>query len=125
MNTKSRTSKVHDSLIAALQRKTPLGPPDTMEKALVAVEEMPRTDGKPATRRFGTPAQFWLHDEDRRTLRELAAWLSGQGLRLTDSMVIRAALRTAKTGEELLQACRQAAEADGRLKRHKLKSTDH
>ena len=80
---------------------------------------MPQTNAPPAKRKFGTPAQFWLHDEDRRILRELAAWLSGQELRLTDSMVIRAALRTAKTGDELLQACRQAGEADGRFKRHK------
>ena len=123
MNTKPRTSKVHDSLVAALQRKTLVA--QTNELELVDVETKRERDTKPAKRKFGTPAQFWLHDEDRRTLRELAAWLSGQGLRLTDSMVIRAALRTAKTGEELLQACRQAAEADGRLKRHKLKSTDH
>ena len=119
MNMKPRSTKVQGSLLAALQMKRPFEPPAAMDQALVAVETMPQTDAKPGKRRYGTPAQFWLHDEDRRTLRELAAWLSGQGLRLTDSMVVRAALRTAKTGDELLQACRQAAEADGRLKRHK------
>ncbi len=119
MNMKPRSTKVQDSLLAALQRKTSFTQLDAMDQALVAVETMPRRNTKPVTRKFGAPAQFWLHDEDRRTLRELAAWLSGQGLRLTDSMVIRAALRTAKTGDELLQACRQAVEADGWLKRHK------
>jgi hypothetical protein len=119
MNTKPRSIKVQDSLLAALQRKTPSSSPEAVDQALLAVEPMPRRDAKPLKPKFGAPAQFWLHDEDRRILRELAAWLSGQGLRLTDSMVIRAALRTAKTGDELLQACRRAAEADGRLKRHK------
>jgi hypothetical protein len=39
----------------------------------------------------------------------------------TDSLVIRAALRTAQTGTALLQAYRRAAELDGRLKKHKVK----
>jgi hypothetical protein len=69
--------------------------------------------------RTGKPVQFWLHDEDRQLVRELAAWLAGQGIRSTDSMVIRAALRTAKTGGELLDAYREAAQLDGRLKQHK------
>jgi len=56
-----------------------------------------------------------------RLVRELAAWLAGQGVRPTDSLVIRAALRTAQTGAGLLQAYRRAAELDGRLKRHKVK----
>ena len=51
-------------------------------------------------------------------MRELAAWLAGQGLRPTDSMVIRVALRTARTGGELLEAYRQASRLDGRLKHH-------
>jgi hypothetical protein len=63
--------------------------------------------------------QFWLHDEDRRLVRELAAWLAGQGVRSTDSLVIRAALRTAKTGGEFLEAYQHASQLDGRLKLHK------
>ena len=41
--------------------------------------------------------QFWMHDEDRKLIRELSAWLAGQGTRPSDSMVIRAAL-VARTG---------------------------
>lgn len=69
--------------------------------------------------RIGQAVQFWLHEEDRRLIRELAAWLAGQGIRSTDSMIIRATLRAAKTGEGLLTAYRQAAELDGRLKQHR------
>jgi hypothetical protein len=72
-------------------------------------------------RRIGKQVQVWFHEEDGRIVRELAAWLAGQGVRPTDSLVIRAALRTAKTGGELLQAYRQASDLDGRLKRHKVK----
>lgn len=67
-------------------------------------------------RRVGKPVQFWLHEEDRMLVRELAAWLAGQGIRPTDSMVVRAALRMAKTGPGFLEAYRKAALLDGRLK---------
>jgi hypothetical protein len=67
--------------------------------------------------RMGKPNQFWMHDEDRQLIRELSAWLAGQGIRPTDSMVIRAVLRLAKTGNGLLEAYWQAAKLDGRIKR--------
>src|SRR5271165_1793919 len=69
--------------------------------------------------RAGKPVQFWIHEEDRRLLRELSAWLAGQGERPTDSMVIRSALRVTKTGGDLLKAYRQASQLDGRLKQRK------
>jgi hypothetical protein len=74
------------------------------------------TEKKPKSR-VGKAVQFWMHDEDRKLVRELSAWLAGQGLRPTDSMVIRAALRQAKTGSALIEAYWDAAKLDGRLKR--------
>ena len=81
----------------------------TVTKAAVA--------DKKAKSRIGKPVQFWMHDEDRKLVRELSAWLAGQGLRPTDSMVIRAVLRLAKTGSGLIEAYWEAAKLDGRLKR--------
>ena len=72
---------------------------------------------KKAKSRIGKPVQFWMHEEDRKLVRELSAWLAGQGIRPTDSMVIRAVLRLAKTGSGLLEAYWQAAKLDGRIKR--------
>ena len=122
MGSKTKASNV-TSLLAAIQRKGPSSPevsaevdvrPEPARKKARSVAP----DAAPAGR-VGKPVQFWLHDEDRQLVRELAAWLAGQGIRSTDSMVIRAALRTAKTGSELLDAYRQAAQLDGRLKQHK------
>jgi hypothetical protein len=124
MNTKSKSSRA-ESLLAAIQRKAPDSPAPTPEQSQPAALVRPEPGRKAGSRvtaprsRVGKPAQFWLHDEDRRLIRELAAWLAGQGLRPTDSMVIRSALRTAKTGGELLEAYRQASQLDGRLKQHK------
>lgn len=70
----------------------------------------------------GKQIQFWFREQGGRLVRELAAWLAGQGVQPTDSLVIRAALRTAQVGGALLQAYRKAAELDGRLKNHKPKS---
>lgn len=67
--------------------------------------------------RVGRPVQFWMHDAERNLVRELSAWVAGQGIRPTDSMIIRAALRFARTGGEFLEAYREAAQLDGRFKR--------
>ena len=126
MRSKPKSDR-ENSLLAAIQRKSPAGP-----TAVPAVTTVPEPEAGPHPKaarhagdaaapksRVGKPAQFWLHDEDRRLLRELAAWLAGQGLRPTDSMVVRAALRMAKTGGDLLEAYWQASQLDGRLKHSK------
>ena len=63
-----------------------------------------------------------MHDEDRKLIRELSAWLAGQGIRPTDSMVVRAALRIAKPGGPLIEAYHQAAALDGRLRQKPARS---
>jgi hypothetical protein len=90
------------------ERPVPLKP--TAAKA-TSTEKQPKS-------RIGKPVQFWMHDEDRKLVRELSAWLAGQGLRTTDSMIIRAVLRQAKTGSGLVEAYWEAAKLDGRLKRN-------
>jgi hypothetical protein len=118
------------SLLAAIQRKAPAehpapeNPPETSKLAKGGAQprksstKQESTQQKPKAR-VGSAITFWFHDEDRRLIRELAAWLAGQGLRPTDSMVVRAALRMAKTGGALVEAYRQEAELDGRIKRNK------
>lgn len=129
MSSKPKSSDRRDILLAAIQRKAPAVshaaqnpeplPPVTVTNSGPNENQTPQQRTGRKTR-VGSPVQFWFHEEDRRLLRELAAWLAGQGLRPTDSMVIRAAIRAAKTGGEFLQAYRQASELDGRLKRHKV-----
>jgi hypothetical protein len=122
-------SKV-DNLLAAIQRKAPTNAEavEVHAGAEPADPEPPQrkapnraTDGSAQPRgRVGKPVQFWMHDEDRRIVRELAAWLAGQGERPTDSLVIRAALRMAQTGGDLLKAYRHASQLDGRIKQNKI-----
>jgi hypothetical protein len=130
MSSPPKRSDIRESLLAAIQRKAPSAPvasapepqaPVTVEKPQPRRKEpRPVAAEKPKPRK-GKQVQFWFHDEDGKLVRELAAWLAGQGMRPTDSLVIRAALRTAETGTAFLQAYRRAAELDGRLKKHKVK----
>ena len=125
----SKKNNVSD-LLAAIKRQPTAPTQEKVEAATVPVvapettEPMKRhPSGKPtATKKSvegkrGKPVQFWMHDDDRKLVRELSAWLAGQGVRPSDSMVIRAALRLAKTGSGLLEAYWQAAKLDGRIKR--------
>jgi hypothetical protein len=90
-------------------------PAESKTRARVDAPKKPSAETKPK-RRIGRAVQFWMHDDDIKLVRELSAWLAGQGIRPSDSLVIRAVLRTAKTGSGLLDAYAQAARLDGRLK---------
>jgi len=123
MPTSTKRTKTANELLAAIQR-TPTessehasGGDDRDRAAAVT------TGDTAGSGRVGKPVQFWLHEEDRKIIRELSAWLAGQGIRPSDSMVIRAALRVSRTGGDLLLAYKQAMELDARFKRkHRLAS---
>jgi hypothetical protein len=119
-----------NELLAAIKRQTaeatpPPTPKEEPATTLTQAEEQPKKKQerraessavKKPKSKIGKAVQFWMHDEDIQLVRELSAWLAGQGVRPSDSMVIRAALRYAKTGNVLLEAYRQASKLDGRLK---------
>jgi hypothetical protein len=126
------SSSRHNSLLAALQRATvqadPTAVPAPAAKAIKtsAAAKPVKSKGSgsraaavqvpPVQPTRGKPVQFWMHEQDRKLIREFSAWLAGQGIRPTDSMVIRAALRAVRPGTGYLEAYRQAALLDGRLR---------
>lgn len=48
--------------------------------------------------------QFYLHEADEKLIREFAVWLAPHRRRINDSLVVKAVLRAAKTGPDLLAA---------------------
>jgi len=121
-------NQVNDLLAAIKRQPTNATPAKEEVEAIPAKRPQPEEPAKRTVTkssgadkktksRVGKPVQFWMHDDDRKLVRELSAWLAGQGLRPTDSMVIRAVLRLAKTGNGLIEAYWEAAKLDGRLKR--------
>ena len=112
-----KTTGKADDLLAAIQRKAPKATPVVADTTEPHAPTSKAGDHSTAKRRKGEKVQFWFHNEDRRLVRELAAWLAGQGERTTDSLVIRACLRAVRAGDPLLTAYREAAQLDGRIRR--------
>ena len=113
------------NLLAAIQRQVPAPVPAAVtgtaeEESMPPAPPSTKKAEISGTRKVAHKLQFYLHDEDRLTIRELSAWLAGQGIRASDSLIIRSALQLTKTGGDLLKTYRRLAELDGRLKRTKI-----
>jgi hypothetical protein len=76
-----------------------------------------RAPGKTGTRsKRGKAVNIYLHEADQVRIRELAAFLANEGLRVSDSQVIKAALLLAQPDKRLLRAYLEIKGADQRYK---------
>jgi hypothetical protein len=64
----------------------------------------------------GKAVNIYLHASDQLRIRELAAYLANEGLRVSDSQVIKAALLLAEPNKRLLKAYLEIKGADQRYK---------
>ena len=64
----------------------------------------------------GKAVNIYLHHTDRARIRELAAYLANEGLRVSDSQIIKAALLLAQPDKRLLRAYLEIKGADQRYK---------
>jgi hypothetical protein len=108
----------HNDLLAAIQRKVPSSPESTTEVVPPAGARHEASVSGPSGYKAHR-VQFYMHDDDRKIVRELSAWLAGQGIRASDSLVIRTALRLANTGQSLLNTYRDLEKQDRRYKENK------
>jgi hypothetical protein len=53
-----------------------------------------------APQKRGKAVNIYLHDTDRARIRDLVAYLAGEGLRVSDSQIIKAALLLAQPGAD-------------------------
>ena len=67
----------------------------------------------------GRQAAFWLDDEDRAIFREVGMNLYSQGIKPSDNLVLRAALRLMPRDHRLIEQIRILLENDGRKLRHR------
>jgi hypothetical protein len=73
------------------------------------------TTKKKSTR--GKPMNLYMRAEDTAKMRELTAYAAGNGLRTSDSLIVRAALRATDAGRKFLSALKAAESSDLRFKR--------
>jgi hypothetical protein len=121
-----------DDLLSELKKNVQATPPAKPAKARREAEPTPKTEDAPAipgpvpiepgAKQFtGRPIGFWGDDEDRRILREFALVLYQAGLKPSESLAIRAALRLVSQEHrfgELVEQARTVLERDGRRLRH-------
>jgi hypothetical protein len=67
----------------------------------------------------GRQAAFWLDDKDRAIFREVGMNLYSQGIKPSDNLVLRAALRLMPRDHRLIEQIRILLENDGRKLRHR------
>ena len=77
----------------------------------------PKKPSSPAQTKRGRAFNLYLHDADRQLIRTLAAHISANGHRVSDSQVVKAALRIAQPDKALLKAFQDVVALDGRARR--------
>jgi hypothetical protein len=118
---KSHMQPANPSVSEAADRVS--APPSVEPEPVRSPLEVETTPTRQGTRRRylrpggrqGKPTQFWLQAEDRQLIREFAAWLAGQGVRASDTGVVRAALASVRTGPDFLKTYHRISQLDGRL----------
>lgn len=98
----------------------------TEEQLKQAIQRKPVHKTRPAkepksavTSHRGKPVNMYMHPDDVGRIRSLAAYLTGQGRRVSDSQVVKAALRVAHADADLLAAFDDVIALDQRYKRSK------
>ena len=107
------SKKKVDALLQTIKQSRASGASGT--DALSGVEPGPETPATPR-RQAGKFSSIYLNEQDQRLLRELSVWFAAQGLRINDTLVLRAALRAARPGSDLLAAYEESLKADRRYK---------
>jgi hypothetical protein len=104
--------------------------PATEESKLqvqVKAPKITRAKSKPIVTAFhgssGRQAAFWLDDEDRGILREVGISLYAQGIKPSDNLVLRAALRLMPRDHRLIEQIKTLLDRDGRRVRHRDKAS--
>ena len=65
----------------------------------------------------GKPVNLYLREADVAKVRELLAFMAGQGERVSESLIVRAAIQAATPGRLFREAFKQAAGEDLRFRR--------
>src|SRR5271166_5753939 len=137
MSTKSRLDELKAKIGQQLPAKmvaapiasapeTPIIQPEkskpTEQKASAPPQGSPAVRSRPEVQaRSGRGMQFYLDDTDRKIIHSLALWFSSQDRRVSDSQVIKAAIRLASIQQNarLLEIGDEVRAADRRLQKTK------
>jgi hypothetical protein len=67
----------------------------------------------------GSPVSFWVNEEDRSILNEIGIMLYAKGIKPSDSLIVRVALRLLPRDHRLVEGAREMQEQDRRRQRNR------
>lgn len=92
--------------------------PRPVRKRAPRVTAQPGTKTKEKMTGTGKPAAFWVDDSDRQIFHELGMLLYTQGIKPSDSLILRAAIRLMPKDHRFIEQIRALQTQDGRKLRH-------
>lgn len=121
MSKKAEQKAANDALRAQLAKqvetpaaKAEAGVPVTAPDP-PAVKPEPRSGGTGK----GSPVSFWVNEEDRSILNEIGIMLYAKGIKPSDSLIVRVALRLLPRDHRLTEGAREMVEQDRRRQRNR------
>ena len=75
-------------------------------------------EGRSATGK-GSPVSFWVNEEDRSILNEIGIMLYAKGIKPSDSLIVRVALRLLPRDHRLVEGAREMQDQDRRRQRNR------
>ena len=124
---KNRPSFTKDLIAQLSTNLSSTQKPETTSENAPAPLPMPAETPKAVTPQKGKGDEvkhvaFWLDDEDRAIFHEISIHLFAQGIKPTNNLIIRAALRLMPEGPPFLEQVGELIRQDGRTMRHKQKA---
>jgi hypothetical protein len=107
---RAQLAKQVETPAAKVEADVPVTMPDPP-----AVKPEPRSGGAGK----GSPVSFWVNEEDRSILNEIGIMLYAKGIKPSDSLIVRVALRLLPRDHRLVEGAREMQEQDRRRQRNR------
>jgi hypothetical protein len=121
MRNKTEQKQRNDVLRQQLARQVAPLRPKTEPAGEAAISEPESPQPEPRNGK-GRPVAFWVNEEDRNILNEVGIMLYAKGIKPSDSLVVRVALRLLPRDHRLIEGAREMLEQDRRRQRNRPKA---
>jgi hypothetical protein len=120
MSKKAEQKAANEALRAQLAKQVE-APPASTEPPGPAARPAPspvRPEPRSGTGK-GSPVSFWVNEEDRSILNEIGIMLYSKGIKPSDSLIVRVALRLLPRDHRLVEGAREMLDQDRRRQRNR------
>lgn len=121
MSKKAEQKAANDALRAQLAKQVEAPAAKVEADAPVTMADQPavRSEPRGSGAGKGSPVSFWVNEEDRSILNEIGIMLYAKGIKPSDSLIVRVALRLLPRDYRLVEGAREMQEQDRRRQRNR------